>query len=98
LMPPMAASLSNGITIGIAVCGSSGSAFWGGANVYISIDGGSSYDRVGVIASPARYGTIGSSITAVADPDTTTTLPIVLANTNLQLSTSVTHAEADENQ
>ncbi len=99
-MPQIAASISEGITLGIAVCGPTSAAFWGGAEVYCSLDGGSTYEWVGTVGSngPARYGTTTGAISAVADPDTTTTLPVALANTTEQLSTAVTHADADAAQ
>jgi hypothetical protein len=99
-MPPVPGSLSEGITLGMAVCGPTSAAFWGGCQVYCSADGGNTYEWVGSIGAtgPARYGTTTAAISAVADPDTTTTLPVALANTTLQLSTAVTHAEADAAQ
>lgn len=97
-MPPIAASLSNGITIGIAVAPSALSTFWLGCHVWMSVDGGSTYSLVGQMNSPARYGTITANLSAVADPDTTSTLAVALADTALQISTAVTHADADSNQ
>lgn len=96
-MPAVPASLTQGITLGIAVCGSSGNAFWNGCNAFISVDG-TTYDYVGTVTAPAAYGTLTASLASVADPDTTSTLAISLVNSNLQLGTSVTHAEADANQ
>jgi len=98
MMPPIPAALSEGINLGIAVCGQTANAAWLGADVYCSIDGGTTYQYVGSVPEACRYGTITSSPGAVADPDSTTTLGIALANTNLQLSTSATHAEADSAQ
>lgn len=102
-MPALPASLNegpDGIILGIAVCGPTSAAFWGGCEVYCSIDGGTTYEWVGTVRTtgPARYGVTTGAITAVPDPDTTTTLPVALVNTTLQLSTAVTHAEADSNQ
>jgi len=98
-MPPIAQSLNEGITLGIAVAPSAASTFWLGCNVYMSIDGGSTYVLVGTINSPSKYGTTTASIAVgSADPDITNTLAIALSDTNLQLSTAVTHAEADSMQ
>lgn len=94
-MPPMAASLNEGITIGIAVCGPSSSAVWGGCEVFCSLDGGSTYDPICFLDKPAKYGTLTANLASGADPDSTHTLSIALSNTNLQLSTAATHADAD---
>ena len=50
-----------------------------------------------LIPEACHYGKITlEGIGAVPDPDTTSTLSVQLANTNLQLSTAVTHADADD--
>ena len=100
-MPPVAAAISDGITVGIAVCGPTSAAFWGGCNIYASVDGGSTYGWIGQVDignGEARYGTLSTSLAQVADPDTSSTLGVTLANTTLQLSTAVTHADADNCQ
>jgi hypothetical protein len=98
MMPPIPGALTNGITLGMAACGATANGAWLGCDVYCSVDGGTTYQFVGIIPEAARYGTLTANISAVADPDTTSTLSIALANTNLQISTSVTHAEADSCQ
>lgn len=98
VMPPIPASLSEGITIGVAVAGASSNAFWLGCDVYCSVDGGTTYQYVGTAPEGCRYGNLTANLGSVADPDTTSTLSIALTDTNLQLSTSVTHADADSNQ
>lgn len=99
-MPPVAAAISDGITVGIAVAGQTSEAFWGGCNIYASVDGGNTYGWIGIVASngPARYGALTANFPQVADPDTSSTLSVALANTTLQLSTAVTHADADDLQ
>lgn len=99
-MPAIPASLGEGVTIGIAAGGPSSSTNWGGCLVQLSIDGGATYALVGYIGGDqaARYGTLTANLGAVADPDTTSTLGVLLTNTNQQLSTAVTHADADANQ
>lgn len=93
-MPPLP-SLPNGLSVGIAVCGTAG-APWLGAYVYMSADGGSTYSLVGTVKTPALYGTLSANLPAgAADPDVTNTLSITLANTALQLNTGITHADAD---
>jgi hypothetical protein len=100
VMPPIAASISDGITIGIAVCGQTDEAFWGGCDIYSSVDGGDTYGFVGTVSGfgPGRYGALTESFPQVADPDTSSTLAVALANTTEQLSTSVTHTDADNLQ
>lgn len=94
-MPPLPAGKVGGITLGAAVCGPSTSGTWGGCNVYMSSDGGTTYSLVGSITSPAKYGQLNASLPLAADPDTADTLGVTLSNTALQLSTAVTHADAD---
>ena len=96
-MPPIAAAISDGISLGIAVCGTTADTHWGGCNIYASVDGGDTYGWLGMVAAngPARYGTLSGSLAAVADPDTSSILGVTLGNTNLQLSTTVTDADAD---
>lgn len=98
VMPPIPAAISEGITIGLAACGQTSNGVWLGCDVYCSLDGGTTYDAVGTMPEACRYGTLTANIAAVADPDTTSTLSVALANTNLQISTAVTHAEADSVQ
>jgi hypothetical protein len=97
-MPPIPAAESNGITLGIAVCGQTANAAWLGCDVYASLDGGTTYQFVGRMPEACRYGTIITNLGQVPDPDTGSTLTVALANSNLQLSTAVTHAEADSMQ
>lgn len=98
VMPPVPASLSEGITIGIAVTGPSSNAAWLGCDVYLSIDGGTTYGFVGTMPGGCRYGTISANLSAVADPDTTSTLSVALNNVQDQISTAVTQADADSMQ
>lgn len=99
-MPAIPGSLGEGITVGIAVAPSASSTYWKGCHVWCSVDGGNDYFQVGVIGPEGtpRYGTITSNVPAVADPDTTTTVGVALNDTALQLSTAVTHGQADANQ
>ena len=80
----------------IGVCGPSGSASWGGCQVYMSFDG-TTYNLIGTVSSPAKYGALNGSITAVADPDTTTTMGVTLNNT-LSVLDSGTVADADNDR
>ncbi len=60
-----------------AVCGSG--AEWGGADLYISYDG-TTYNYLGSVNAPARYGTLTSDLPQPppADPDITTVLGVQL--------------------
>lgn len=98
LMPAIPASINEGITVGIAVCGQTANAAWLGCDVYCSVDGGTTYFFVGTAPEACRYGTLTANLALGTDPDSTHTLSVALANTNLQLSTAVTHAEADSMQ
>lgn len=78
-------------------CAVSGGAFWGGANIWVSLDGGSSYQLVAEAANGgARYGALTASYPAGADPDTGDTLAIDLSASNGALdSADATVADAD---
>lgn len=95
--PP--ASLSGGVSqIWAAVSGGNGTVYdsnWGGANVYVSADGGGTYQQVGQVTSAARQGTLTSALAlyAGANPDTAHTLAVNLAMSNGDLQ-SVSTAEA----
>jgi Putative phage tail protein len=85
-------TLTNGDTqIWLAV--SSTSASWGGCQVYTSLDG-VNYQFQGTITSPARYGTLTSSLGAVADPDTTSSFGV---NLSASLGSLNTATAADAN-
>jgi hypothetical protein len=70
--PP--AVLANG-QMGEVWAAVSGGAYWGGANVWTSIDG-TNYEQIGVITAAARYGTATAAFAAGSDPDTTHTLSV----------------------
>lgn len=78
--PPALASTTGGPEIWLATSGAPN--LWGGCEVWVSTDGGSSYGKVGYINNPARMGVTTSSIGAVADPDTTSTLGVDLSSSN----------------
>ena len=53
---------------------------WGGADVYVSLDGGGAYEFVGSTANgPSRFGALTGAYAAGADPDTTDTLAVDLS-------------------
>ena len=79
--PPALVSNVGGYQLWLAVAGPSGSTTWGGCNVYMSLDGGTTYASIGQITSGARYGTLSAAFATGTDPDTTNTLSVTLNNT-----------------
>ncbi len=69
----------------------SNSANWGGCQVWVSADG-VSYQQIGTITTPARYGTLTAALANAADPDNTNTLSVDLTNSAGTLA-SVTAAQ-----
>lgn len=65
--------------------------WWGGCVVYVSEDN-VTYQRVGIVNAPARYGALTAALPAGADPDTTNTAKVALLRGQL---TSGTQADAD---
>ncbi len=55
---------------------------WGGCDVWVSLDGGSSYGvaPVGTIKASTRIGTLTASLPSVTDPDTSSTLAVSLVD------------------
>ena len=58
----------------------SGGPLWGGANVYVSVDGGSSYSLVGTVTNKSRHGGLTAALpTSATASDTTSTLAVDLS-------------------
>lgn len=94
--PPLLVDPNAGYELWIAVCGSN-TMPWGGCDVYESLDGGTTYAYVGTMdgrGNPARYGTLTAIFASGGDPDTTHTLSVQLADTELQIGPATT-ADAD---
>lgn len=78
--PP--ANMTNGVAqVWAAVSGGDGTTFdpnWGGCEVFVSADGGTSYQSIGTIDTPARMGKTTASLAAYggANPDTVNTLSV----------------------
>lgn len=66
---------------------------WGGCQVWVSADG-TSYDQVGTITAPARYGTLSAALANHADPDSVNTLSVDLSDSLGELE-AATSAEMD---
>jgi len=68
---------------------------WGGANVFVSADGGATYQQVGQILTAARQGKLTTSLASYsgANPDSTHTVGVDLSMSNGDLQ-SVTSTEA----
>lgn len=58
---------------------------WGGCQVWISADD-VSYEQVGTITAPARYGTLTATLPSAADPDNTNTLKVDLTSSSGSLA------------
>jgi hypothetical protein len=71
----------------------SGGPNWGGAVVWASFDG-DTYQTVGTITQPGRYGVTTTDFPAGSDPDTTHTLGVSLVESGGTLTTA-TGADAD---
>ena len=85
-------TLTNGDTqVWLAVAGSSLN--WGGCEVFTSLDN-VNYQYQGNITQPARYGTLTSALTNVADPDTTSSFGVDLTPSLGSLNTA-TAADAN---
>lgn len=84
--PPQLVHSVAGFEVWIAVGGPSASATWGGCNVLMSLDGGTTYAQVGTITAPARYGTLSATFASGSDPDTANALSVTLNNTALTLT------------
>lgn len=67
---------------------------WGGAYVWVSVDGGSNYSRIGTIDAAARYGVATANYGSHADPDSADTLSLDLGASGAAL-TSAASAAAD---
>lgn len=74
---------------------SGASANWGGCNIWISTDGGSSYNFAGRQQGPARMGTLNTLLPVMTDPDLVDTPTVDLTESFGDL-VSVTQSEADQ--
>jgi len=73
--------------------GTAGGQNWGGAEIWAS-QSGSSYQRIGIVTAPARFGTLTANFALGSDPDTTNSLAVNLNASNGVL-TSAANAVAD---
>lgn len=91
--------LSGGVAqVWAAVSGGDGttySKYWGGCFVWLSTDGGTTYQQIGQIDTPARQGKLTATLAAYggANPDTTHTASVDLSMSHSDL-VGVTSAEA----
>ena len=74
--------------------GLSGGANWGGAQVYISTDGGTTYTLLTSITTPITQGALSAAFPVGSDPDTTDTMSVDLTE-SLGTLTSVVDSQAD---
>ncbi|MCX7067341.1 MAG: phage tail protein [Methylococcales bacterium] len=73
---------------------SSSEALYGGCDIYLSIDAGSSYNRIGTHAGSTRMGVLTAGFAAGAEIDAASTLAVNLSQSNGVLS-SVSQASVD---
>lgn len=73
----------------------SGGQYWGGADVYISFDGGTTYSMIDEYTTPSTQGVLVSSLASHADPDTSDTLVVNLTESNSSLPATATNSDAD---
>ena len=83
--PPLALSGKPQIWLGTA-----GGENWGGADVWASVDN-TTFQRVGNIPGPARFGVLSANFPSGVDPDVTNTLAV-----NLSVSNGVLTSAANE--
>jgi hypothetical protein len=89
--PP--ASVTQGVAqvwVGLSGAG----AYWGGAQVWVSIDD-VTYVQLGQVTGASAQGVLIAPLPSHADPDTADTLQVDLSESHTLLSSSVTHADAD---
>ena len=67
---------------------------WGGCTVHLSTDG-TNYKTIGKITIPARMGYLLTAVSAIADPDTTSTFNVVMTGNSTAGLTTASHAAAD---
>ena len=87
--PPIALT-PGGVQMWAAVAGGLN---WGGCNVLVSYDN-TTYEQVGTVNGPARYGSLTASFPAGSDPDTVNTCSVDLSASDGEL-TSAAQAVAD---
>lgn len=73
----------------------SGGANWGGADAYVSFDGGTTYSEIGRFTGTAIQGVLTAALASHADPDTTNTLAVNLIESLSILPATAVHADAD---
>lgn len=73
--------------------GTAGGPNWGGAEIWASQDN-ASFQRMGIVTAPARFGTLTANLASGSDPDTTHNIAVDLTTSNGVL-TSASNAVAD---
>lgn len=78
----------------VLLIGLAGFQNWGGCNVYVSTDGGVSYQFVGRQSGASTAGLLTAALPAVTDPDNTSTLSLDMTQAGTEL-VSYTKAQKD---
>lgn len=73
----------------------SGGANWGGAQIWLSFDGGANFTMVGEITATAAQGVLTAPLASHADPDTVNTLSVDLTQSLTTLPV-LSHGDADD--
>lgn len=69
---------------------------WGGCQIWVSLDGGSTYQHITTAVSPTKMGVLTSQLVSHTDPDTVDSFGVDLTESFGQLA-SVTQVECDAN-
>lgn len=73
----------------------SGGEWWGGAQIYISFDGGTTYSQIGSVVSPSIQGVLTANLPVGTSPDTVNTLSIDTTISRGELPSTSVHSDAD---
>jgi Putative phage tail protein len=73
----------------------SGGANWGGAQVFVSLDG-TNYAIIGDVAAPSQQGVLTAPLPAHIDPDTTDTLSVDTTESLSPIFSGVSQTDADQ--
>lgn len=95
ILEPLPALTSNTQQVWIVLSGAGGSAGWGGANVWVSLDN-STYGQIGQVLSPGTQGVSTASLPAYAgaNPDVTDTLSVNVSSSGGELTTTTAASAA----
>jgi hypothetical protein len=85
----------NSVPYLVQIAAASNNANWGGANVYLSLDG-DTYTQIGTVAAPSALGLLTSNLPSNSDPDLADTLGVDISLSSGAELVSVTQFLADK--